>query len=424
MTSRERVRKALNHEEPDRVPIDLGSTLVTGISVFTYVELTRELGLDLGLPKVTDLFQMLAEVQEPVRQALNCDVVGLPRFRNTYETSSRDWRQWSPRDGLQMLVPSDFHPRRNDRGDWLVFLEGSDEPQARMPRDGLYFDSVVPALSFRDPAELVPIETRKKNFFRYSDEELDHLSSFSQQLYKTTDYALIGSATRGAGLGMVGGFDEWFYLIAAEPQYLHDYYATEAENAIENLKLFHQAVGDTLDAVEISLCDYGSQKAEFFRPEAFDTIFVPNYKTINDWVHENTRMKTFYHCCGSIYGFLPGMVEMGVDILNPIQCSAANMDPRRLKREYGDKLVFWGGGIDTQKTFPFGTEDEVREEVAERIGIFAPGGGFVFNAIHNIQANVPARNIITAFETAANVGRYPIEEKPLRVPQTKQEEVR
>jgi len=411
MTSRERVRKALNHEEPDRVPIDLGATLVTGISVFSYMELTHELGLELGLPRVTDLFQMLAEVGEPVRRALKCDVIGVPRFHNTYGTTSRHWRQWSPRDGLQMLVPSDFHPRRNERGDWLVFLEGSNGPRAMMPREGLYFDNVSRADPLPKSPELVPIETRKKNFFRYSDEELDHLSSASRQLYEGTDYALIASAATGAGLGMVGGFEEWFYLIAAEPQYLYDYYAARAESAVENLKLFYQAVGDTLEAVEISLCDYGTQKAEFFRPEAFEAIFVPNYKTINHWVHENTQMKTFYHCCGSIYRFLPGMIEMGVDILNPVQCSAANMEPRHLKREFGDKLVFWGGGMDTQKTLPFGTEDEVREEVAERIRIFAPCGGFVFNAVHNIQANVPPRNITAAFETAAEMGQYPIETK-------------
>jgi len=413
MTSRERVRKALNHEEPDRIPLDLGSTLVTGISVFAYTELTRELGLKLGLPRVSDLFQMLGEVEEPVLQALGCDVVGLPRFQNSYGTTSASWRQWSPRDGLQMLVPSDFHPRRTERGDWLVFLDDPDAPRAMMPRDGFYFDSVVRASQLAEAPSLVPIETRKKHFFRYSDEELDHLAAVSRQLYDETDYAVIGSAAVAVGLGMVGGFEEWFYLIAAEPQYLYDHYAAEAENAIENLKLFYQAVGDTLEAVAISLTDYGSQRSEFFRPDAFERIFVPHYKTINDWVHQNTRMKTFYHCCGSIYGLLPGMVEMGVDILNPVQCSAANMEPRRLRREYGDKLVFWGGGVDTQHTFPFGSEDEVREEVAERVRIFAPGGGFVFNPIHNIQANIPPRNIIAAYETAANAGHYPIEEDQL-----------
>ncbi len=144
--------------------------------------------------------------------------------------------------------------------------------------------------------------------------------------------------------------------------------------------------------------------------EGYSIVYGIRVKRTEGWIVA-LQMKTFYHCCGSIYGLLPGMVKMGVDILNPVQCSAANMEPRRLKREFGDKLVFWGAGMDTQKTFPFGTEDEVREEVAERIRIFAPGGGFVFNAIHNIQANVPPRNITAAFETATEMGQYPIETK-------------
>lgn len=396
MTSRERVRKALNHEEPDRVPIDLGSSMVTGISVFAYVDLVRELGLELGLPKIVDLFQMLAEVEEPVRQALHCDVVMLPRFRNAYGFMNTRWKEWSPRDGIRMLVPGDFNPRRNERGDWLIFLEGAHRPRAIMPRDGFYFDNPIPNIALPDALTLVPIETLKKQFARYPDEVLDHLSASARQLYEGTDYALIGSAA--GDLGMVGGFREWFYLIAAEPQYLYDYYAAAAENAVKNLALFYQAVGDTLEAVAISLTDYGTQRAEFFRPEAFEEIFAPHYRTINDWVHRHTRMKTFYHSCGSIYNILPAMVEMGADILNPVQCSAANMEPERLKREFGAKLVFWGGGVDTQKTIAFGTPQEVYQQVCERIEIFNQGGGLVFNSIHNIQGNTPTANILAMFD--------------------------
>jgi uroporphyrinogen-III decarboxylase len=172
------------------------------------------------------------------------------------------------------------------------------------------------------------------------------------------------------------------------------------EVALTNLQLFCQAIGDCCTAILMQGYDYGTQRGEYLRPALFSEFQVPGFRRLNRWVHEHTRMKTFIHTCGSVYGLLEGIVEAEFDILNPVQCSAARMEPERLKREFGRRLVFWGGGVDTQHTLPFGTPQEVRAEVEERLRIFAPGGGFVFNAVHNVQYATPPENLVAMLETA------------------------
>ncbi len=182
------------------------------------------------------------------------------------------------------------------------------------------------------------------------------------------------------------------------PEYIKEIFELQCEIALKNLELSYQAVGDRIDVVIISGTDFGAQDGPFISPDMFREFYKPFYKKINDWIHKNTPWKTFYHSCGSIFALLDDFVEMGVDILNPVQTSAKDMNPRILKEKYGDKLVFWGGGVDTQKTLPFGSPEEVRNEVTERCRIFGKGGGFVFATIHNIQSNVPIENLIAMFQ--------------------------
>jgi len=183
------------------------------------------------------------------------------------------------------------------------------------------------------------------------------------------------------------------------PEYIKGIFNLQCEIALENLKLYYQAVGDKIDVIVVSGTDFGTQNAAFISPDMYRDMYKPFHKKVNDWIHKNTPWKIFYHTCGSIVSLLDDFVEVGVDILNPVQCSAKGMDPHMLKKKYGDKLVFWGGGVDTQRTLPFGTPEEVRREVRERCRIFGEGGGFVFNTIHNIQANTPIENLVAVFET-------------------------
>lgn len=167
---------------------------------------------------------------------------------------------------------------------------------------------------------------------------------------------------------------------------------------LKNLEMYRQAVGDRIQLVWISGTDFGTQNGEFIRPERFRELYKPYYAKVNQWVHQNTGWKTFYHSCSSIVGFLDDFVDMGVDALNPVQLSAKGMDARMLKDKYGDKLTFWGGGVDTQQTLPYGTPEEVRKQVLERLEILSRGGGYVFNFIHNVVAKTPVENLMAAFD--------------------------
>jgi hypothetical protein len=421
MRPRERVICALEHREPDRVPIDLGSSVVTGIMVSVYAALRRALGVNDTPPKVSELIQMLGEVEIPVLQRLGCDVLGLFPITGAFGIPHRDWKPWQTFDGTEVLVPGQFDYRVDERSDLLLSPRGdtSRSPSGRMPRDGYYFD-IIPRQEPIDWDSLDPDEFAEQ-FTRLSEEELAHLQETADELYRNTDFALLG-VFGGGGLGDlpkvlapeletpkgVRSFDDWMVAHLTHPQYIKDVFARQTEQALENLELYRQAAGDRIAAIYISGTDFGTQRGEFISPDLYRELYQPFHRQMNEWVHGHTDWKTFYHCCGSIYHLIPSFIEAGVDILNPVQCSAANMEPERLKREFGDKLVFWGGGVDTQRTLPFGTADEVRQEVRERIRIFAPGGGYVFNPIHNVQAKTPVENVLAMFEAAREHGRYPV----------------
>jgi len=174
------------------------------------------------------------------------------------------------------------------------------------------------------------------------------------------------------------------------------------------LEKIHQTVGDQASAIYMTGTDFGAQRGPFFSPKIYRDLFLPFHKVLNDWVHKHTSWKTFMHSCGSIRALLDDFIAAGFDILNPVQCSAANMDPIELKRKFGDQITFWGGGVDTQRTLPFGNREDVRKEVRERIRAFGPGGGFIFNAVHNIQSLVPVENVVEMYKTAREYGRYPL----------------
>ncbi len=191
---------------------------------------------------------------------------------------------------------------------------------------------------------------------------------------------------------------EWYVSTATRQDLIHQIFSREIDIALENLERIRQAVGDTVDVAMICGTDFGTQTSTFCSAETFQSLYAPYYKRANDWIHGNTRWRTFKHSCGAVEPFMPLFADAGFDIINPVQCSAAGMDPQTLKDRHGERLVFWGGGVDTQKTLPFGTPAEVRGEVLERCRIFSKGGGFVFNAIHNVQAKTPVENVVAMID--------------------------
>jgi hypothetical protein len=421
MTSRERVRAALNHKQPDRVPLDLGTTPVTGIQVSTYAKLRQALGLPAKPPKVEEPYQMLAEVEPEVADLLNLDTVGLSMPTTIFGFPNVNWKPFTLFDGTDVLVSEYFRTKLDTNGDLLLYPAGdtSVPPSGRMPKGGNFFDA-IPRQEPGAEEHLDPREFAEQQISPYTDEQLAYLQKRADELYRTTDKAIVGCWWQGGigdialvpGLGVprpkgIRDPQRWYEVLLEKPEYSREIFQIHIDIAMKNLELYRQAVGDKIDVLVVSGTDFGSQRGPFFAPKMYRECFKPHHKRINDWVHKHTKWKTFYHSCGSIAAILDDMVEAGVDIINPVQCSAFGMDSAELKSKYGDKLTFWGGGIDTQRVLPFGTAEEVREQVEERIRIFGHGGGFVFNTIHNIQASTPIENLMTMFNTINAVRGLP-----------------
>jgi hypothetical protein len=421
LTSRERVLLALNHQPPDRVPVDLGGCGQTGMHVSTVYKLRQALGLDEpGTPvKVIEPYQMLGEIKLDLLDAVGGDVVGFGSLNTMFGYRSENWKPWTFHDGTPLLVPEHFNTDPEPNGDILMYAAGdkSSPPSARMPAGGWYFDSIIRQPEIDD--EHLDVEDNLEEFGPISDDDLHHLAQTSERLYNETDKAIM-LALPGTGFGdiaLVPGpmlkhpkgirdVAEWYMSTVSRPAYVRAIFERQCEIALENLPKIYEAVGDRVAAVWISGTDFGAQNGPFISPRTFRALYLPFYKRVNDWLREHTQWKRFIHSCGSVKALLPDFIEAGFEILNPVQTSAAGMDPATLKAEFGSSFVFWGGGVDTQHTLPFGTPDEVRAEVRERLEIFGRGGGFVFNPSHNIQALVPVENLLTMYETVKEYGVY------------------
>lgn len=400
MNSRERVLCALEHREADRVPIDLGGTRQSGIAASTYHRLKERLGIRTPT-RVYDLYQMLAEVERPVRERFGADVVGLSRPAVAFGIRNERWKPWQLFDGTPVEVPGDFNPQVKPNGD-LVLAGPDGRSMARMPQGGYYFDRLdkYPGAAHADPQSLdIPL---------LAAEECDHLHAQAEAWWQNSDLAIV--AAMGPpyelffGLG-TGDFQSWMIILATEPDYARALYERLVEAWIENLRRLAAAVGDRVQVLQFN-DDLGTQDAPFLSLRMFRELIMPHYKQGLDWVHQNTRMKVFMHNDGAIFDFVPSLVEMGVDILNPVQTTAKGMDPAKLKEQYGDRITFWGASCDCQDTLAFGTPEEVAREVEENIRVLAPGGGYVLASVHNIQARVPPENVIALFDAALSTGRY------------------
>jgi hypothetical protein len=413
MTSRERVRAALHHQTPDRIPLDLGSTPVTGIHVSTYARLREALGFPPVPAKVGEPFQMLAELEAEVAERLGVDTVAVQLPATLFGFPNTNWKPLKLFDGTPVLVSEHFNVTVDAGGDWLMHPQGdvTAPPCARMPKGGDFFDAIVRQEPDAE-AHLDPRQFAAQQISRYTDEQLDFLQTIADELHRHTDKALVGCWWQGGigdialvpGLGVarpkgVRDPQRWYEMLVEKPGYAREIFELQAAVALENLERYRQAVGDKIEVIVMSGTDFGSQRGPLVSPRMYRELWKPHHRRLNDWVHTHTPWKTFYHTCGSVRAFLDDFIEAGVDILNPVQCSAAGMDARALKETYGNRLVFWGGGVNTQQTLPFGTPAQVRQEVAERLRIFGQGGGFVFNAIHNIQAKTPTENVLAMFET-------------------------
>jgi hypothetical protein len=414
MNCRERVLCSLNHQEPDKLPHDLG-TWCTGIHVSSLHKLKVALGLIRPEEpvKVIEPYQMLGEIDEGLRKALDLDTFHLDSEVNAFGFKNTNWKKWILSDGTPLLVPEKFNTEPDARGDLYQYPEGdtTGSPSMRMPGGGYYFDCVDRQKPILEDSDL-SVEDQIEGYGIVSEGTLRFLEKESKRLYEETEYLIVSGGVPGTKLGgaafVPGPFlkdpkgirdlEEWYISLITRSEFIKEVFARLTEIGLKNLDLLHQAVGERIQVILVTATDFGSQKGLLISPEIYRNLFKPFHQKINEWIHKNTSWKSFIHSCGSVYDILSDLKEAGFDILNPVQLSAAKMDPKRLKEEFGDHFTFWGGGVDTQKTLPFGTPEEVREEVKRMIEIFSPGGGFVFNAVHNIQPHVPVENMLAMFE--------------------------
>lgn len=414
LTSRERVTLALNHQEPDRVPLDLGGSPVSGMHVSVVYALRQALGLDApGTPvKVMEPYQMLGEIAPDLIAALGVDVVPLGAPATMFGFKNEGWKPWTTFDGTPALVPAGFDTTPEPNGDLLLYPEGdrSAPPSGRMPAGGWYFDAIVRQPPI-DDANL-NVADNLEEFAPISDDVLAHFAREADRLYTQTDKAILANfgGTAFGDIALVPAtwlkhpkgirdIEEWYVSTALRRDYVRAIFARQCEIALANLEKLYAVVGDRVTVVMVTGTDFGAQTGPFISPKAYRSLYQPFHIRVNTWIHTHTPWKTFIHSCGSVFALIPDFIDAGFDILNPVQCSAAHMDPAELKRLFGDRITFWGGGVDTQKTLPFGTPDDVRREVRERLRIFAPGGGFVFNAIHNVQPLSPVENVLALYAT-------------------------
>ena len=391
--------------------VDLGSTAVTGIHVLAVEKLRDYFGLQKRPVRVIEPFQMLGEVDEELQEAIGIDVIGAWGRNNMFGIYNHaPFKPFRTFWGQNVLVPSGFNTSLDQNGDLMIHPEGdlSVPPSGRMPVAGYFFDAVI-----RQPAiveEELKVEDNLEEFGLVSEEDLAWWAKTSREA-RSTGKAVI-AALGGTALGdiaLVPGLNlkkpkgirdvaEWYMSTISRTDYIKGIYERQVEIAIENLTRLYGVIGDNIDAVFICGTDFGKQESTFCSPGDFDDLWLPYYRKMNDWIHQHTPWKTFKHSCGAVENLMSHFIEAGFDIINPVQVNAAGMDPVHLKKNYGKDLVFWGGGIDTQKTLPYATPQKVREEVLRLCEIFNKDGGFVFNTVHNVQANVPITNLVAMID--------------------------
>jgi uroporphyrinogen decarboxylase len=396
---------ALNHQEPDRVPIDFGGHRSSGIAAIAYARLRRKLGLKPTPIRVYDPVQQLAIIDQDVLDLFGVDTIELGRG---FALDDGDWIDWTLPDGTPCQLPVWTQPERRE-GEWVLRSPGG-QIIARMPDGVLYFEQCYWPFEKDDDLDRLP-EALSANMWGAiqsppgplvsGDGGDQRLAAGTRQLRAQTERAIIGLF--GGNLLENGEFvyriDNFLMLLADNPRRTHEFLDRLTEIHLANLEKFLTAVGDSIDIILFG-DDLGGQTGPLISPRMYREFFKPRHAAMWKRAKELANVKVMLHCCGGVRPLLPDLIDAGLDAINPVQISCAGMDAGGLKADFGDRLTLWGGGCDTQRILSLGTPDEVRRHVREQIAVLSPGGGHVFQQVHNVLADVPAENIIAMFEAA------------------------
>ena len=415
MTSRERVRAAFEFREGDRMPIDFSATHNSGINVQAYNRLKKHLGID-TTTYMRDPIPMLAspDLEEGLKvfQMMGGDLLPLPRHR-VFGVPATDWQEWKLRDGTTCMVPGGFQPEEKEDGTLeLTLLNGL--AVLSMPARGHHFNLVSRPLGMIENVgqlqNILPM-LRQSGAFSISDEELAVLQSNARSLSEKYNYPLV--ATGGPlffSLYQIGqelfGYEKFFTFMGSDPELMHCWLEFLTSTSIKRLGKYLQVLGPYIDVIMMG-DDYGLQTSLQMSPEMFRRLFKPYLERVCTAVKGFAPgIKILLHSCGSVAPIIPDFIDVGIDALNPVQITAAGMDPAWLKKEFGREIVFWGGGVRTQSTLVKGTVEEVAAEVRALVEIFKPGGGYIFCPIHDIQEEVPPEKVLAIFDTAKKFSHY------------------
>lgn len=405
MTSKERVQAAFAHRQPDKVAVDFGGMCCSMVNAAVVRQLRDYYGLEKRLPKINDMSTMTAFVEPDLAECMGCDVQQLYNYGDTYGHTNTDWKEWTYR-GEAVLIPGNATVKEDGTGGYYVYPEGDDScvPSGHMPANGFYFDNLTRTPEFdedqADPEDNTEDYTRVSEAqIAYHKKVLEEVKGYNRAIQVGPGYFGLGDANNIPGANLknpkgIRDISEWYMAPLLYPEYVHAVFEKGTDIAIESFKKYWAAFGSDIDIFYVCGTDFGTQRGPLMDPKIFKEFYMPYYKKMNDWIHQNTTWKTLKHTCGGVFPILPYLIECGFDAVNPVQCSAEGMDPQKLKDTFGKDIVFWGGGVDTQKVLPFGTPEEVRKQVLQRLEIFSKDGGYICGTIHNIQANTPIKNII------------------------------
>jgi uroporphyrinogen decarboxylase len=394
MTSRERVLTALKHEEPDRVPLDIGGTESSGLTAMAYNALRSHLGMPQGRTQVFDTYQQVVKIEDDLLEALEIDTVPLI-------IEPLRWKPFTLTDGSPCEIPEKWDPVKDASGD-LVVRDDAGTVVARMPEGGLYFEPVNPPLA--DVTEIAELANHAEAIASYdwpsfADESVENIAARAKHLHDETDYAIVANLQLHllAGGQMLRGYENFMMDLVLNKDLAHALLEMLTEAYIERCRNY---LAQTKDFIQVVLVndDLGTQKGPMLSPASYREMIWPYQNRLFHFIKEQSGAAVLFHSCGAVREFIPGLIEAGVDALNPVQVSAAGMDSAELKLEFGNDITFWGGGCDTQHVLKSGTRGEIRDEVKRRINDLAPGGGFIFTQVHNIQPDVPPENSVTMLD--------------------------
>ena len=401
---RTKVLNNINHKSTSRTPVDIGSTLVSGLHVSHIAQLRKSFNLPEKRIRVIEPAQMLGKIDNDLKKFLHIDTTRVVPFKNIFGIKNQNWRDWQLPNSQKVQVPDNFNTRTDKQGNIYIFPAGNTDAQASavMSRGQSSFELINRQM--QGHGQTHNPDENLEEFQTISDEELNYLEAQLKKINKeeravifTSEFTFLGNSNyilapyleNPAG---IRNLTDWYMALQQQPNYIHKVFEEQTKIALENLSIINDRMGDLIDIILVCATDFGGQDSLLISPWTFRKLFKPFYKQINSWIHTNTNWKTMKHSCGAIAELIPDLIECGFDILNPLHFAALKMSPDQIKKIYGDDICFWGNCLDMEVLIS-GQSSQIKEE-AQNCRTLSQKGGFVFS-LENLPVETPIKNIIT-----------------------------